>query len=77
MNFYRPSFKSVGDKSAITYKEKICNYLSSLSEARTQDIALFIGLKQSRTKDYLAELVGEGKIIANGANRNRTYSLKK
>lgn len=103
VNFYRPSYKHVGDKlaintqigdksaiksengdkigdkqneSAINYKEKICDYLSSLSEARTKDIALFIGLKQSRTKDYLAELVDEGKIIANGANRNRTYSIK-
>ena len=27
-------------------------------------------------KDYLSELVEEGKIIANGANKNRTYSLK-
>lgn len=104
VNFYRPSYKSIGDKSAINsqigdksaiksengdkigdnfnesvinYKEKICDYLSSQTEARTQDIALFIGLKQSRTKDYLAELVGEGKIISNGANRNRTYSIRK
>ena len=104
VNFYRPSYKSVGDKSAIksqigdksaiksengnkigdnfnesaiNYKEKICDYLSSQTEARTQDIALFIGLKQSRTKDYLAELVEEKKIIANGANRNRTYSIRK
>lgn len=90
VNFYRPSYKSIGDKSAINsqigdnfnesainYKEKICAYLSSLPEARTQDIALFIGLKQSRTKDYLAELVEEKKIIANGANRNRTYSIRK
>ena len=100
VNFYRPSYKQIGDKSAINdkigdksainttkndkigdksainYKEKICNYLSSLPEAKTQDIALFIGLKLSRTKDYLAELVEEGKIISNGANKNRTYSLK-
>lgn len=90
VNFYRPSYQNIGDKSAINsdvgdnsnesainYKEKICAYLSSLPEARTQDIALFIGLKQSRTKDYLAELVEEKKIIANGTNRNRTYSIRK
>ena len=46
-------------------------------EAGTQDISLYIGLKLSRTKDYLSELVEEGNIIANGANKNRTYSLKK
>lgn len=62
VNFYRPSYQNIGDKSAINsengdkigdnsnesainYKEKICAYLSSLPEARTQDIALFIGLK--------------------------------
>lgn len=61
VNFYRPSYQNIGDKSAINYKEKICASLSSLPEARTQDIALFIGLKQSRTKDYLVELVEEKK----------------
>ena len=69
--------QNVGDKSAINYKDKILEYLSKHSEARSQDIALFIGLKQSRTKDYLSELVEDGKIVANGANRNRTYSLRK
>lgn len=69
--------QNVGDKSAINYKDKILEYLSEYSEARSQAIAMYIGLKQSRTKDYLSELVEEGKIVANGANRNRTYSLKK
>ena len=62
-------------KSAINYKDKILEYLKENLEARSQDIALFISLKQSRTKDYLSELVEEGKIVANGANKNRTYSL--
>ena len=90
VNFYRPSYKKngdkhekmaikseIGDKTAINYKDKILEYLSNHSVARSQDIALFIGLKQSRTKDYLSELVEDGKIVANGANRNRTYSLRK
>ena len=87
VNFYRPSYKNIGDKSAIkqdigdksaiNYKEIILEYLEEHAEARTQEISLYIGLKLSRTKDYLSELVEEGKIIANGANKNRTYSLKK
>ena len=77
VNFYRPSYKNIGDKSAINYKEKILEYLDEYSEARTQDISLYNGLKLSRTKDYHSELVEEGNIIANGANKNRTYSLKK
>ena len=66
-----------GDKSAINYKGKILEYLEEHAETRTQEISLYIGLKLSRTKDYLSELVEEGNIIANGANKNRTYSLKK
>ena len=77
VNFYRPSYKNTGDKSAINYKEKILEYLEEHTEARTQEISLYIVLKLSRTKDYLSELVEEGNIIANGANKNRTYSLKK
>lgn len=77
VNFYRPSYKNIGDKSPINYKEKILEYLDEYAEARTQDISLYIGLKLSRTKDYLSELVEEGNIIASGANKNRTYSLKK
>ena len=69
--------QDIGDKSAINYKEKILEYLEEHAEARTQEISLYIGLKLSRTKDYLSELVEEGNIIANGANKNRTYSLKK
>ena len=87
VNFYRPSYKrvgdksainqNVGDKSAINYKDKILDYLEKHNEGRSQDISLYIGLKLSRTKDYLSELVEESKIVASGANRNRTYSLKK
>lgn len=69
--------QDIGDKSAINYKEKILEYLEEHAEARTQEISLYIGLKLSRTKDYLSELVEEGTIIANGANKNRTYSLRK
>jgi len=68
--------QKIGDKSAINYKDMILEYLKQNVQARTKDIALYIGLKESRTKDYLSELVKEEKIVANGANKNRTYSLK-
>jgi predicted HTH transcriptional regulator len=67
----------IGDKSAINFKKKIVEYLAEHGEARSQEIANFIGLKISRTKDYISELVEEGEIVPNGANKNRTYSLKK
>ena len=54
----------------------IVEYLAEHEEARSQEISAYIGLKISRTKIYLADLVEEGKIVSNGANKNRTYSLK-
>ena len=64
------------DKKSDKFRARILEYLAGHQDSKTQDIALEIGLKVSRTKVYLAELVEEGKIIANGANRNRTYSLR-
>ena len=63
--------------SAINFKKKIVEFLAEHEEARSQEIADFIGLKISRTKDYISELVEDEKIVPNGANKNRTYSLKK
>lgn len=65
-----------GDKKSDKFRTRIIEYLKDHPNSKTQDISLEIGLKQSRTKVYLSELVDDGKIVANGANRNRTYSLK-
>lgn len=65
-----------GDKKSTKFKKMIVEYLAEHEEARSQEISTYIGLKISRTKIYLADLVEEGKIVSNGANRNRTYSLK-
>ena len=69
-----------GDKSAIKAESQdkkvmIMGYLSTVRTARSSEIANFIGLGISRTKDYLGELAREGKIVIHGANKNRTYSL--
>lgn len=84
VNFYRHNNdekvainSKSGDKSAINFKKMIVEYLAEHEEARSQEIADVIGLKISRTKIYLSELVEEGKITSNGANKSRTYSLKK
>ena len=44
---------------------------------KASEVAAAIQLKPSRTRDYLGELVKEGRIIASGSNRNRVYKLKK
>ena len=64
-----------GDKTATI--EKIFLYLSKNAPAKTQDIANFIGLKTSRTKVYLANLIQEGKILAVGNFKHRAYLLPK
>lgn len=66
-----------GGKKSTKFKKMIVEYLAEHEEARSQEISTYIGLKISRTKIYLSELVEEGKITPNGANKNRTYSLKK
>jgi predicted HTH transcriptional regulator len=73
-----------GDKSAIKIgdngedaKQKIIDYLTENTICKSADIAQLLDLKPSRTRDYLAMLVVDGTLVAEGANRNRTYRLKR
>ncbi|MBQ4428216.1 MAG: putative DNA binding domain-containing protein [Clostridia bacterium] len=74
---------TVGDKSAIKIGDKteakdgIIDYLTDHPEGKTADIAEYLGLKLSRTRDYLKELTDDGIIEAIGGNRNRKYRLKR
>ena len=73
------SFHKIGDKQSTVKEEKlnkIIEYLTVRVEARSSDIAEYVNLKPSRVRDYLNELIKNGIIIAEGANRNRTYRLK-
>ena len=70
----------IGDKkSAINQrvKERIVSYLTEHPEGKTSQIAEFIELKESRTRDYLKELTMDGTIEILGNNRNRIYRLKR
>lgn len=69
----------VGDKLAINteVKESIIQFLTDHPEGRTVEIAEYLGLKESRTRDYMKELTTEGIVEAIGANRNRRYRLKR
>ena len=42
----------------------------------SSDIADYLGLKGSRTRDYLNELIAEDIVVAEGGNKNRKYKLK-
>ncbi len=71
-----------GDKTAIKHKngdktaaifDKILDFVSINEPAKTRDIADFVGLKPSRTKVYLSQLVQTGRIVAVGFNKSRSY----
>lgn len=66
---------SVGDKSAT--KDNIIAFLMDHPDGRTANIAEYLGLRLSRTRDYLKELVDECIVEAVGANKNRKYRLKR
>ena len=53
----------------------ILAYLKEKGTCRTAELAAWLGLKSTQTKTYLYQLMKEGKIVAHGANKNRTYSL--
>lgn len=53
----------------------ILEFLAERGECKTTEIAEFLHLKPTQTKSYLRRLVSDGKIIAKGNNRNRTYCL--
>lgn len=74
--------EKIGDKSAINPKEHdkkllILEYLKENSFCKSKDIATLLQLKPSRTKDYLKQLVADGFLVIEGANKNRIYRLSK
>ena len=75
----KKSVIKIGDKKSvikIKMKETIVVYLTDHAQAKAAEIAEYIGLKPSRTRDYLSELVAEGIVETEGGNRNRVYKLK-
>ena len=48
---------------------------NGISDAKT--VSKAIGLKPSRTRDYLKQLVEEGLLEAEGEYKNRKYRIKK
>lgn len=53
----------------------ILSLIKSEGCVTTSQLASYLGLKPTQTKHYIYQLLKEGKIVAHGANRNRTYTL--
>ena len=70
-----PGEKQIGDTSAINREQVICEYISAHGSASTIELCSLLNIKSSRMRDILKELIDKKILIANGANRNRTYSI--
>ncbi len=60
----------------IVQKDAIVEYLTDHIYAKSSDLSELLGIKSTRTKGILSELIEEGTIVAEGSNRNRIYKLK-
>lgn len=74
----KPVIKTGDNKKSIREQrqEAILSYLTDNVEATNLEIAAFLHLKPSQTRDYLKRLVQDGVVIATGENRGRRYRLK-
>lgn len=52
------------------------NYLLNNETAKNSDFAELLGVKSTRVKQLLKELVDAEMVVAEGGNRNRSYRLK-
>ena len=68
--------KKVTIKSA-RQKNEIITYLTDHVSAKNTDIAELLGVKSTRVKQLLKELLDEGVVVAEGSNKNRVYKLKR
>ena len=57
-------------------KNEIIAYLTDHVSAKSADLAELLGVKSTRVKQLLKELLDDEIIVADGSNRNRTYKLK-
>ena len=72
--------KSDGKKVTVktaAQKQVVIEFLTNKVSATSQEIADVLDVGLSRTKIILRELVAEDVIVAEGADKNRTYRLKK
>lgn len=66
------------DKKKVTelQKETIIEYLTDHVNVRSSELTELLGVKTTRVKNLLNSLIADGIVVAEGANRNRTYRLK-
>lgn len=58
-------------------RRQIINFIADNEISDSKSVAKAIGLKPSRTRDYLKQLVEEGVLEIEGEYKNRKYKIKK
>ena len=57
-------------------RRQIINFIADNGISDSKSISKAIGLKPSRTRDYLKQLVDEGILEVEGEYKNRKYRIK-
>ena len=57
-------------------KEMIVEFLTDKVSAKAAEIADLLNVSPQRARAVLSKMIAEDLIVADGANRNRTYRLK-
>ena len=58
-------------------RRQIVDFIADNGISDSKSISKAIGLKPSRTRDYLKQLVDEGILETEGEYKNRKYRIKK
>ena len=58
-------------------QRQIINFIADNGISDAKSVSKVIGLKPSRTRDYLKQLVDESILEVEGEYKNRKYSIKK
>ena len=59
------------------YRRQIIDFIADKGVSDAKSVSKAIGLKPSRTRDYLRKLVDEGVLEIEGEYKNRKYKMKK
>ena len=67
---------TINSKKNAEQKNMIVIFIKEHGSVKNSELCDLLGVKSSRVKQLLRELIDEDILVANGGNRNRTYSLK-
>ena len=67
---------TINSQKNLEQKNMIVQFVREHGSVKNSELCELLGVKSTRIKQLLYELLDEGILAANGSNKNRTYSLK-